>query len=212
MASVLMPPMRLAQTAKRVYVPATLLATLIALLGFWPTYFGPVLAGTVDTVPIIHVHAAVYVGWLTLVIAQGVLAATGRTALHVRIGKIGMAYGVLVIVIGLAVAFSGFASRIDAGNVADAQRTLFGPLTDMIFFAAFLGGAWAYRRKPEIHKRLIIVATTTLLIAESECRTGAEHRDCLFSRSPPSCSSGCHRSMSRWPTTFSGEESSTLST
>jgi hypothetical protein len=76
-----------------------------------------------------------------------------------------MAYGVLVIVVGLAVAFSGFASRIQAGSVGDAQRLLFGPLTDMIFFAAFLRGAWVYRRKPEIHKRLIVVATTTLLIA-----------------------------------------------
>jgi hypothetical protein len=61
-----------------VYVPATLVATLIALVGFWPTYFGPLLAGTADGVPIIHVHAAVYSGWLMLVIAQGVLAATGR--------------------------------------------------------------------------------------------------------------------------------------
>jgi hypothetical protein len=39
------------------------------------------------------------------------------------------------------------------------------PLIDMVIFAPFFGLAVAYRHKPEIHKRLMIVATTTLLIA-----------------------------------------------
>jgi phosphoglycerol transferase MdoB-like AlkP superfamily enzyme len=151
---------------KRIYVPVALLVTFIALTGFWRTYFGPLLkTGSVDVAPVIHIHAVVVVGWLALVAAQGVLAATGRTALHVKVGKVGMWYGLLVIVLGLLAAFNGFASRIHSGKVLAAQRFLWGPLTDLVTFAVFFGAAWAYRRKPEIHKRLIVVATTTLLIA-----------------------------------------------
>jgi len=149
----------------RVYVPVTGLATVLVLVGFWPTYFGPLLMGAVDKAMIIHVHAAVYMGWLMLVLAQGYLAAIGRTALHVRVGRFGMAYGLLAILIGLVTAFRGFERRIEAGKIQLAQRALLAPLADMIVFSLFLGAAWVYRRKPDIHKRLIIVATTTLIDA-----------------------------------------------
>ena len=52
-----------------------------------------------------------------------------------------------------------------AGEVADAQAQLLGPLLDMLVFAPFFAAAVYYRRKPELHKRLMIVATTSLLIA-----------------------------------------------
>jgi hypothetical protein len=45
-----------------------LLAVLVAAVGFWPTYFGPLLAGTLDKPAVIHVHAAVFVTWLGLFI------------------------------------------------------------------------------------------------------------------------------------------------
>ncbi|HVF16784.1 MAG TPA: hypothetical protein VNA21_07720 [Steroidobacteraceae bacterium] len=141
------------------------MAALIAVTGFWPTYFGPLLAGTLETLPVIHIHAAVFVGWLLLVIAQAALAATGRRALHVKLGSFGIIYGVFLIFVGLATAFVHFAVRIEAGNIEQARNQLFVPLTDLMVFTPFLFAAWLYRRNPEVHKRLIIVATTVLLIA-----------------------------------------------
>lgn len=162
----------------RVYLPVAFLAVLIALAGFWPTYVGPLLGGTLQKVPIIHVHAAVFTGWLLLVIAQASLAATGRIRLHMRIGAVGMGYGVLVILIGLVTAFSQFAMRVAAGHVQEAGDRLFAPLTDMLVFAPLLAAAWMYRRRPEIHKRLIVVATTVLLVA-------AVHRMAFLGGPPP---------------------------
>lgn len=61
----------------------------------------------------------------------------------------------------IAVAIVGFWAnyygRIFTGTVIG--------LTDMLTFAPFLAAAWLFRRKPEVHKRLIIVATCVLLIA-----------------------------------------------
>ena len=147
------------------YVGVALLVTAIAFVGFWPTYFGPLFAGTVDKLPVIHVHAAIYVGWLAIFIAQATFAATRRMDLHVRLGNIGIGYGVLVIVMGVTVAISMFAVRVQAGNFEEAQERLVAPLADMVFFAPLFAAAIRFRRKPEIHKRLMIVATTLLLIA-----------------------------------------------
>jgi hypothetical protein len=107
----------------------------------------------------------VYVGWLAIFVTQTVLAATGRIAAHMKLGRFAIGYGVLVIAVGLLTAFARFALRVRAGEAADAQEQLLGPLLDMLVFAPFFAAAIYYRRKPELHKRLMIVATTSLLIA-----------------------------------------------
>jgi hypothetical protein len=84
----------------------------------------------------------------------------GLSLLAVAIG-----YGVVVIVIGLVTAYARFALRVRAGEVEGAQAQLLGPLLDMLVFAPFFAAAVYYRRKPELHKRLMIVATTSMLIA-----------------------------------------------
>ncbi len=150
---------------RRLYVGLAVLSVAIALVGFWPTYFGPLVAGSVDKTRIIHVHAAVYVGWLATFVTQAVLAATGRVRSHMALGRFAIGYGVLVIAIGLVTAFARFALRVRAGEVAAAQAQLLGPLLDMLVFAPFFAAAVYYRRRPELHKRFMIVATTALLIA-----------------------------------------------
>lgn len=151
--------------ARRVFVPLAVLAAVIAFVGFWPSYFGPLLAGTDRHGLLIHLHAAVFVTWLALFVGQAVLAATGRVALHVRLGPWLFAFGILVIVMGLAVAFGRFGEVVAAGDLATAQRKLFGPLRDIVVFTPFLAAGWIYRHRPEIHKRCMLVATTILLVA-----------------------------------------------
>ena len=151
-------------TRRGLYVGLAAVAIAIAAVGFWPTYFGPFLAGTVDKTPIVHLHAAVYVGWLAIFLTQTVLAATGRIASHMKLGRIAIGYGVLVIAVGLLTAFARFALRVRAGEAA-GEAQLLGPLLDMLVFAPAFAAAVYYRRQPELHKRLMVVATTALLIA-----------------------------------------------
>ena len=150
---------------RRLYVGIAVLAVAVAALGFWDTYFGPLLAGTVDVPAILHFHAAVYVGWLAIFVTQAVLAATGRVAAHIKLGRVAIAYGLLVIAAGLIAAFGMFALRVEAGSVAEAQGRLLGPLVDMAVFAPVFAAAIYFRRTPDLHKRLMVVATSYLLIA-----------------------------------------------
>lgn len=151
----------------RFYIGISALVALIVAMGFWPTYFGPLAAGTVDAPTVIHFHAAVFSGWVALFAAQIFFAATGQLTLHRKLGNVGIWYGCAIIVVGLITAFSQFADRVEAGRLEEAQTRLLAPLTDMIVFPIFFGAAVYYRRKPELHKRLMLVATTTLLVAAS---------------------------------------------
>ncbi len=150
---------------KRVFVPLALLAVVMAAAGFWPGYFGPLLAGTDAKTLLVHVHAVVFVGWLAMFAAQATLAATGRVALHMRLGPSLFVFGVLLVVVGVATALGRFDNDLAAGDMALARRRLFAPLRDVIVFAPFLAAGWIYRCRPEIHKRIMLVATTILLVA-----------------------------------------------
>ena len=149
---------------QRIFLPAALVGTALAIIGFWRTYFGPLLAGVVHEPVVIHFHAVVMVTWLVLFMMQVWFAASGRVRLHIQLGPWVMGYGVVMIVVGLLATSEGFAARLATGDVFRAQRWLFGPLRDVVFIVPFLAAGWVYRRRPEIHKRVMLVATTLILL------------------------------------------------
>ena len=110
-------------------------------------------------------HAAVFVGWLVLLVAQASLISAGRVRLHRRVGQAGMLYGVLVLCVGLVVSVGAPALRVRAGQLPlDAAGLVVSyNLMDMLLFGGFFVAAMAYRGSPELHKRLILSATVALL-------------------------------------------------
>ncbi len=154
-----------ARSGWSLYLGLSLLFVIIVAVGFWPSYFGALTTGDVDRPWFIHFHAVVYVGWLGLFVTQAALAAKGRLRQHMRVGNFLIGYGVVVILVGLLATFGMFWLRVRAGAVAEAQAGLISPLLDMIVFTPFFAAAVYFRRVPDLHKRLMIVATTVLLIA-----------------------------------------------
>ena len=148
---------------RRLYVLLSFLIAAIAVTGFWTTYFGPLFRGKPDQPMLLHVHAAVFVGWLVLFLAQAVFASMRRMKAHLAIGRIGIGYGVLLVAVGVWTTISRSAHHLRTGG--DGEGLLFVALLDMVIFSAFFGAAIVYRRRPQIHKRLMVVAATMLLIA-----------------------------------------------
>jgi hypothetical protein len=58
----------------------------------------------------------------------------------------------------------GYGARLATGDVFRAQRWILGVIRDMVFFFPFLLAGWIYRRKPEIHKRLMIVSIAIMVL------------------------------------------------
>jgi FtsH-binding integral membrane protein len=139
-----------------------MLATVF--LGFAKTYF---LAG-VFRAPLpsltVHLHGAAFSCWIVLLITQTSLVSAGRVDIHRRLGIGGFLLACLMVVLGILVA-TGSLARAAGLARQDAQTFYIIPITDMLIFATLVFFAFRARFDPPTHKRLIFVATTSLLIA-----------------------------------------------
>lgn len=137
----------------------------LVIWGFWQSYFRLLLAGQANKPWIIHVHAAIFVGWLALLIAQTAAIVRGRVALHRRIGTVGKGYGTLVFIVGVVVSIAAPVIRVHAGQMPAriAERVVLYNLTDILVFGAFFAAAIITRRRRELHARWIVAATTALV-------------------------------------------------
>lgn len=149
------------------YVGMAAFMCLMVLVGFWPTFFSQVLIGIPDRHWIVHLHGWIFVGWMVLLVTQVILAASGRTQAHRSLGTLGAVYGFLVLAMGIVVAIAAPVIRFKTGDQSldESAGFMIIPLGDMVLFAGFFISAVVYRRRPEIHKRLILLATTALLFA-----------------------------------------------
>ena len=149
-------------TSRRVlYMGLSVLMALIAIVGFWPLYFGPLVVGTLVQPLLIHIHATVFTGWLVLFFLQAYLAATKRIQLHMTLGRLGIWYGLLLIVVGLTTGVLRAAGAPPAG----ALQLLYVSVADMVMFGGFFGAAIWFRKKPRVHRPAMVVAATALLVA-----------------------------------------------
>jgi hypothetical protein len=106
---------------------------------------------------IVHVHAIAFVGWLVVLTIQVLLVRAGRTDLHMKLGLAAMGLAAAMVVIGPATAIA--VGHMQLGT-KDANPTFIAvQLNDIFAFAMLVGAAFAWRRTPPVHKRLILIAT-----------------------------------------------------
>src|SRR5262245_49628843 len=155
------------RTKRKFYIVLAVLMTILIGWGFWPSYYGPLVRGVAQTPAILHIHGVIFAGWMALLIVQVTLAANGRIRAHRALGKIGIGYGALVWTMGVLVSFVAPVMHVHRGEWTVDEAAAFSliPLTDMALFGAFFAAAVAYRQRPETHKRLILVATISILFA-----------------------------------------------
>jgi len=125
------------------------------LSGFGYDSFIHVRAHGLDYPLIVHLHAAVFVGWLTLFTAQVALIRDGRIALHRKVGSFGaILFGVMLIV-GPATAM------VVQTRISEMRGTppimLAVQFTDMLAFAILTGSGLLLRRNGMAHKRLMLL-------------------------------------------------------
>ena len=135
----------------------------IGVVGFSTTFFLPLARGTFVAPPLIHVHGALLFGWLLFLIAQTSLIQSRGVRLHRRLGLLGACLCVAIMVSGVLVGL--FATRRDlaAGGGSFVLGQFVNVLIEMLLFGALVGAAIALRRDGESHKRLILLATISLL-------------------------------------------------
>ena len=152
---------------RKFYVAMSIVLLAMIVVGFWPSYFGPLLRGATRAPWILHLHGSIYMTWMFLLVAQTLLAAQGRIRQHRTVGNFGIALGSLVFAMGLLVSFAAPVMTFNAGTrtLDEAAGFLLIPLGDMALFGPLFFSAVAYRKNAELHKRLMILATIAIAFA-----------------------------------------------
>lgn len=156
------PSLQRSRTERFLYIGVAICFPLIVLAGFARSYylkgfFGfPPLPG-----PLVHLHGIVMTAWVVLFVTQVTLVARGRTRTHQRLGVLGAILAALIVVVGVLTAIFGAARGSSPGP--PPLQFLLVPLGDMLVFAILIGTALYFRRRPETHKRLMLLAALNLL-------------------------------------------------
>ncbi len=144
---------------------AIAVATTVAV-GFAPTYYLKPLFPTPVLPLFLHMHGALFTAWVLLFVAQTSLVAANRIDLHRRLGIVGAVLAVTMLVTGPAVAIeSARLGRPALGVLARASPlfVLVIPLASVMVFTILVALGLYYRRRPDAHKRLMLLATLALL-------------------------------------------------
>jgi hypothetical protein len=139
----------------------------LALVGwtFARTYY---LRPFFDASPLplmLHVHGVVMTGWVVLLVIQSTFIAARRVGWHRRLGVVGTVWAALVVIVGSVTTLHAAAREVRAHSALAAGQVVITSLDlmQMLFFAGFVGAAIWLRRRPDYHKRLMLLTIVCML-------------------------------------------------
>ena len=148
---------------RRFFATMAYICALVAIAGFVPTYWAPVASGTFTGSPILHVHGLLFSAWPILFIVQARLAAAGRFDRHRTFGLVGISLATAMVCVGIAAVIHSLRGAVAAGFETQALEFAIVPLSIVLSFAGLVAAAIANVRRPDVHMRLMLAATITIL-------------------------------------------------
>lgn len=144
------------------YLGFGLVGLLVVALGFGVTYAAPMARRTFSAPWFVHLHGAAALSWVLLFIVQARLVRATRTPLHRRLGRIAIPLAFLLWAAGIATAVWAATRDLPAQGSA-ATSSLGGTVSGLTLYLALVLAAVAMRRRPDWHKRLVMLATIQVL-------------------------------------------------
>jgi hypothetical protein len=149
----------------RYFLTAACIALAVVLIGFWKTFFLPSFQGTFTAPAIIYFHGTLLFLWTIFLVAQSVLVRTKNLRIHRKIGFVGLGLAVGVSVSTIVLGIYILKRDVAAGVGHTAVSSLVGMFTTPIIFLTLVSAAIVYRKRPEVHKRLILLAMISIIWA-----------------------------------------------
>jgi len=141
----------------------------LTIAGFHPYYTRGVGEGgrIIDRslVTLVAAHGTLATAWFVLFLVQAALVPTGRRRVHMKLG-----WGAAAV--GLGVAVSGTLLALASVRITPPSFQFFGVaykefllvmFTEMAAFAAFLTAGLLWRRRPERHRAMMLLASLSIL-------------------------------------------------
>jgi uncharacterized membrane protein YozB (DUF420 family) len=160
--------LRIARAAdeRRFFLAMSILMLATVLVGFGRSFFLRAWFPDHPAPPesVFYWHGAVFAGWYLLLVVQSTLIAAGRVATHRVLGRAGAALAAVMVVLG------SYAALVAAGREGGfigipvpPLAFLAIPFVDMLVFPILVGCAIAKRNVAQTHKRLMLIASTSML-------------------------------------------------
>jgi hypothetical protein len=146
----------------RFFSTMAILSSLVIVTGFASKYFPHF-----STVPtIIHVHAAVFAGWLAITIVQTTLVRIGNTRLHRTLGTLFVLYAAAMCAVGIETALASARAGhrgIPGVEFPDVAGFLLLNINAVLVFGTLVALGWSARQRPQTHKRIMLLAMVSLM-------------------------------------------------
>jgi hypothetical protein len=160
MATLAQQPIAPAAGDERFFLRAAIVMTVTIVAGFSLQYL---MGRSTFASPVrVHLHAFFFMGWVAIYLLQNIFVATGRMALHRRLGWVAAFWIVPMVVMGCLVT----AAMVRLGHVPfffrPLQFLIFDPVT-VLAFAGLTVAAVRLRKRTEWHRRLHFCGMSLLL-------------------------------------------------
>ena len=114
--------------------------------------------------PLVVVHGLAMFGWVILFFVQSVLIVAGNRRLHTVIGPAGAVLAGIIVVLGsTAAALSVHFNPEGYSELGGARSFLAIMLAEMVGFGTFVALGMKYRRRVEIHRPMMLLATMFII-------------------------------------------------
>jgi len=161
-------PKRFHWSRERLFFGGMGLTILILVLwGFARSWLlrGMLADGPAAPLPaLVHVHGAVFLSWVLLFIAQAALISARNLRWHRILGFSSLALAAAMVVLGVEVAVGQY-QRGSGPPGIEPLSWLAAPLFDLPVFAGLVAAGVVWRHRPQVHKRLMLLATLVFLQA-----------------------------------------------
>ena len=155
------------------YAGAAFLLLMATVLGFQQFYLhGRAFPGR-ELLPqarlLLIAHGVAMSGWIILFLVQTLLIVGANRGLHMTLGKIGAGLAVAMVVLGwlVPVAVTRYGPEFPLWGLTRRQFMAI-PLISITLFGVFVAtGVWN-RRRPEIHRPMMLLATLAIVAAATD--------------------------------------------
>jgi hypothetical protein len=144
------------------YLGMALFIAVVVVYGFSHTIGENLLHASPIPPFILTIHAIVFPGWVLFFILQSALVRTRNVALHRTLGWFGLALGSSILILGYLTATGMDRFHLQVHHDTDALPFLIIQVMDLACFAVPFALAIYWRRRPEYHRRLMLVASCGL--------------------------------------------------
>jgi len=154
------------RSGRRIYVVTAALFLVTAIVGFGPNAIS-IYSGRYSVSPLVHLHGALMLCWLVLLLVQSTLMATGRAQLHRTLGTVSFVLVPALAIVMIAASLASYERQLAAGRPPVVLRNALLAEASLVLQFGVLA-TWsllARRAAPGTHKRMMLMATVPLLSA-----------------------------------------------